>query len=91
MQCIFSNIPSIVFFNINHYRLNEDAKKDYNQLKKVGIFHDNVYSAIDHYNKVINDLNDWWFNQNTQYAVSNFKKKHCFSEKKWINKFVAYF
>jgi len=60
------NVPTIIFWNTNHWEVNEDAKPYFKQLKSVGIFHENPESAAEHMMKVWDDVDVWWKSDHVQ-------------------------
>ena len=55
LECIAANIPTIMFWNPNHWELNKFSKPYFDALKRVNILHDDPVSAAKFINK-----KHWW-------------------------------
>lgn len=72
------NKPCLIFLNtkeINEYYI-DSAKKDFLELKKIGILHVNGLSLSNKLNEISNNVNKWWFAKKTQMIVKKFCKKY---------------
>lgn len=77
LETLSMRIPSILFCSLETAPLRESAIPFYAELKRVGILHDNPESAADHVNKVWDDVNAWWMNDDVQSVVTNFTNHYC--------------
>jgi putative transferase (TIGR04331 family) len=66
------NVPTIMFWNPNHWELNEEAKTYFKQLKLVGIFHETPESAAKQMIKIWGDVDGWWKSEEVQNAKDHF-------------------
>lgn len=83
LESMALNIPTILFFNPVHSELNKSAKKQFLELKRVGIYHETAESAANHLVKIENNICEWWFSHKLQVVRLNFCKKYSiFSDKK---------
>jgi len=91
LETLSLNIPTLIFWNPNHWELNNKAEKYYNCLKEVGIFHHSPDSAADFVNKNWDRLDSWWNDENTQssikYFCEYFAKKTKSPMRVWSDKF----
>lgn len=62
------NIPTIIFWNEEHWELSEDAMPFFELLKSVGIFHDSPYGAAKHLSNIWDNIEDWWLLDSVQEA-----------------------
>ena len=77
LESLHWNIPTIIFWNCNHWELKEEVKPCFDLLESVGIFHKTPESAAIQVEKVWNNVEQWWHDEKTQAAVNDFC--HLFS------------
>ena len=66
------NIPTVIFWDPNHWEVRKSAQPYFDQLNKVGIFHETPESAAYHIASVWDNVESWWNNLLTKNAVNNF-------------------
>jgi putative transferase (TIGR04331 family) len=76
LETLNLNIPTIIFWNCNHWELKEEARVYFDLLSDVGIFHKTPKSAAQQVNKVWNEVESWWMSDSTQRARITFCKKY---------------
>jgi putative transferase (TIGR04331 family) len=76
------NIPTIMFWNPEHWELNNDAKPYFDLLKKAGVFHENPEGAAHQMVKVWDDVDAWWESDTVQSARKLFCEKYANTPKK---------
>lgn len=62
------NVPTIIFWNEEHWEISEDAKPYFDLLKSVGIFHDSPTGAANHLTNIWDNTEGWWFLDSVQEA-----------------------
>lgn len=60
LETLGRNIPTIIFWNPNHWELRDDAIPYFNLLKEVGIFHETPESAAAKVVEIWDDVPSWW-------------------------------
>jgi len=83
------NIPTIIFWDPKYWEINKSAEKYFNQLKKVGVFHDNPESAAKHINKIWNDIDTWWESKEVKASVDTFKNYYSYKPKKFVDRIYS--
>lgn len=73
------NIPTVIFWNPAHWEIRESAKPYFDDLKKVGIFHETPQSAARHIKEVWEDVDKWWNDPDVQKVVTNFCRQYAFN------------
>jgi len=68
------NMPSILFWNPNHWEINDITKDLFQKLENEKIFHKSPESAAEHLIEIWDDIDSWWFRESVQNAVNEFKK-----------------
>jgi putative transferase (TIGR04331 family) len=86
LETMTLNIPSLIFFEDKFWRLNQMGCQDYNELRKVNIYHESHDKLCTFINKMsMDEINEWWFDPKTQDARDNFLKKHARSDIHYLN------
>jgi putative transferase (TIGR04331 family) len=73
LEYINANIPTILFWDMSSSPVSEEAIAIFDELKNVGIFHNNAASAASHINLIWEDVEGWWNSDN----VANARMKLC--------------
>jgi putative transferase (TIGR04331 family) len=76
LESLFLNVPTIIFWNPEHWELNKEAKPYFKLLIDAGIFHKTPYSAAQKMIEVWNNVDDWWMSENVQNARQIFCEKY---------------
>jgi putative transferase (TIGR04331 family) len=79
LETIAANIPSIVYWDPSYWELRDDAIPYFQELRKVGVFHESPESAAMQLNNVWDNVFDWWNSHATQEAVINFANTFCYT------------
>ena len=66
------NIPTVVFWNPEHWELREEAKGYFDELKRVGIFHHSPESAAKHVIEIWDEVDVWWESEAVVHARNVF-------------------
>ena len=78
LESFTMNVPTVIYWNSNHWELRNSAIPYFNKLREVGIFHDTPQSAAQHVNEIWEDVNLWWESDAVQDALKSFKTRYCF-------------
>lgn len=89
LESLSMNIPTIIFWDTKYWEITKSAEKYFDQLKKVGIFHDNPESAARHINKIWNNVDLWWDSNDVKTAVETFKNYYSYKPKKLVEKIYS--
>lgn len=76
LESITMNIPTIMFWNPNHWEMRDSAIPFFDRLRDVGILHDTPESAAEHVNAIWDDVNFWWEGEILQETLKSFKKHY---------------
>jgi putative transferase (TIGR04331 family) len=79
LESMLSNIPTIIFWGAKYFELNDDAKASFDELKKVGVFHDTPLSAANHIITIWDEIDLWWERPDVVSAKNNFINKYAAS------------
>ena len=75
LESFTMNIPTVIYWNENHWELRNSAIPYFRMLKDVGIFHESPESAAEHINKIWENVDLWWESDDVQEAIGTFKKR----------------
>lgn len=80
------NIPTILFWNKNHWELEKDAEVQFKELELVGVFHNSPESAAIHLANIWNDVDNWWYSDSVQMAVKGFCHIYAHNTKNQVDR-----
>ena len=87
ITCIFEstskNVPTVMFWNPEHWELRKDAKEFFEGLFDVGIWHKGPEEAGKFLNKIIKDPLKWWMDAKTQEAKDRFLHRYAMGSNRW--------
>ncbi len=68
IETLYFNIPTLLFWNRNHWPISTEAEKYFNELESSGIFHQNPQSATSFLESIDYQYQSWWNSRVTQEA-----------------------
>jgi putative transferase (TIGR04331 family) len=77
LESISLDIPTVIFWNPNHWELRDSAIPFFSELEEVGIFHRNPESAANHVYVIWEDVVKWWMSDKVRVVLIKFKKNYC--------------
>ena len=72
LETLGRNIPTVMFWNPEHWELRAEARPLFKALADVGIFFEDPVAAAQHVNTVWQDVAGWWSQPHLQHAVLAF-------------------
>ena len=78
-----ANVPTICFWDKNHWVMSKQAKPYFEAMKEVGMFFESGKSAADKVNEIWNDVKSWWSISDIQKARKDFCEKQANTSKYW--------
>jgi putative transferase (TIGR04331 family) len=78
LESFTMNIPTVMYWNTNHWELRNSAIPYFNKLRDVGIFHETPESAAKHVNMIWEDVDLWWKSDEVQEALEFFMKRFSY-------------
>jgi len=72
LEALNWNIPTIIFWNPEHWELKEEVKPYFDMLESVGIFHKTPQSAAKKMTEVWDKIENWWYSTEVQEARGKF-------------------
>ena len=71
------DIPTVIFWNPKHWELRDSAIPYFEDLKRVGIFHETPESAAEHVRLIWDNVDEWWSSEPVREVLTRFKKNYC--------------
>ncbi len=78
LEALVMDVPTVIFWNTSHWELRASAIPYFEELKRVGIFHETPESAAIHVSQVWNDVNGWWGRKDVREVINWFKNNYCY-------------
>ena len=72
LESLSWNVPTIMFWNPQHWELKDEVQPYFDQLKSVGIFHETPESAARQMEAVWDDVDEWWHSSEVQEVRRSF-------------------
>ena len=85
LESMSSNIPTIMFWNPNHWELRDSAIPFFEKLKSVGIFHETPESAAKQMTDIWDDVSGWWESTAVQTVRREFCERYAHNPEKPLN------
>jgi putative transferase (TIGR04331 family) len=89
-KCLASNIPVILFTKPDTWKLNEKAKKIFEELERNGIIYSDAYLAAEKVNNDFNNIDEWWNKDQIQKSRIKFCKEFAWNDKDYLNYWKNY-
>lgn len=78
LESFTMNVPTVMCWNPSHWELRDSAIPYFEDLKRVGIFHENPISAARHVAAIWDNVDLWWTSQAVQEVLERFKKRYSY-------------
>ncbi len=79
LESISLDVPTIIFWNPNHWELRDSAQYYFEELRKAKILHFSPKSASEHISIIWKDVDAWWNSDEVFEAVKRFKARFIYS------------
>ena len=73
IEGLIGNVPTIFFWRPDRWRLRDGTEHLFDELSRVGIFHESAESAANHVVRIWNDVGAWWNSTDVQ----DVRLKYC--------------
>ena len=77
LESFTMNVPTVIYWNPNHWELRDSAIPYFEDLKRVGIFHETPESAARHVAAIWDDVDAWWTSPAVREVLEHFKQRYC--------------
>jgi len=85
LETFAANFPTVMFWNPDHWELNSSAQPYFDELRRVGIFHDTPESAAAKVNEIVRDPASWWNQPEIQRAKDEFCFQFARTSDSWLD------
>ncbi len=89
LESFSKNIPTILLWNPDYWRLRDSAKLDFELLVKNEILHYSAQSASNLINHIWEDVEGWWAELGRQKIVKDFCNRYARIDDDWIEKWKS--
>ena len=89
LETIMLDVPTVIFWNPQLYELRASAIPYFEDLKRVGVFHESPDSAAKHVNSIWGNVNAWWQSPELQEVLERFSKRYCYRPGDLLNRVEA--
>ena len=72
LESFTMNVPTVIYWDTKLFELRESAVPFFNELKKVGVFHETPESASKHVAEIWSDVEAWWESNEVSQTVKRF-------------------
>ena len=85
IETLAANVPTVMCWNSNNYwEIHKSAQPYFDQMEEVGIFHRTPESAAAHIERIWNDVQGWWQQENVQQARKDFCDQYALTSSNWL-------
>ena len=90
VESIAMNLPTIIFWEPEHWELAPTAIPFFHKLQACGVFHESPESAASMVNRIWSDVDAWWQSEEVVAACSDFRLWFCRDSNNQIEEFAAF-
>ena len=76
LESFSMNVPTVIYWNPSHWELRDSAIPYFEDLKRVGIFHETPESATRHIVAIWDDVDAWWTSPAVREVLERFKQRY---------------
>lgn len=77
LEFMAADVPVIAFWDMNASPVRDSAIPYFDELRRVGIFHETPESVAAHVAKIWDDVEGWWKGAEVQEVLVRFKARYC--------------
>ena len=90
LECISSNIPTMVFWDRSYSKEFKECEQYFNELEKIGLLSNNIESLVKEISLYLNSPTKWINTKYNTNTIFEFKKMFCDTDKFWWKKWRNY-
>ena len=88
LEAMSYNIPTLLFIDIKHWKIQDEAVFYFQELERVGIFLNDSKTAAEKVVQVFNDPSAWWYSVEVQSVREKFINKFALASDNWLNEWM---
>lgn len=77
LESFTMDVPTVIYWDPKYWELRKTAIPFFEDLKRVGIFHETPESAARHVATIWDDVGAWWNSPSVREALERFKQRYC--------------
>lgn len=78
LESFTMNVPTVIYWNPQHWELRDTAIPYFEDLRRVGIFHETPDSAARHVAAIWDDVDAWWTSKEVREVLERFTARYAF-------------
>ena len=90
LEVFAMNVPTILFWNPDHFAVCKEASPYFDNLRSVGILFDTPESAAQKVNEIWDDVQEWWQQPEIQKAKDEFCYQFARTSKNWRKEWAEF-
>lgn len=79
LESFTQDVPTVIFWNPDHWELRASAVPYFEALARVGLFHTTPESAARHVARVWDDVEAWWTGADVRAVLQAFTTRYCYA------------
>jgi putative transferase (TIGR04331 family) len=77
LESFTMNVPTVIYWNPRYWELRDCAEPYFDELRRVGIYHETPESAAQHVAAIWNDVDAWWGSAPVRAVLDRFVQQYC--------------
>ena len=78
LESFAMDVPTVIYWNPDHWELRDSAIPYFEDLKRVGVFHETPESAARHMAVIWDDVDAWWTSPAVREVIEPFRARYCY-------------
>ena len=84
LETLSADFPTVAYWNFDHWELRDSAISYFEDMVRVGIFHNSPESAARKVNEICQDPMPWWLSPEVQEAKNRFCDRFALTSPTWL-------
>jgi putative transferase (TIGR04331 family) len=77
LESLTMDVPTVIYWNPRHWELRDSASGFFEDLRRIGVFHETAESAARHVAAVWDDIDAWWSSPAVREVLHRFMYRYC--------------
>ena len=89
LEAIIRNIPTVMYWDFNHWELSPESECDFQDLIRMKILFPSAELCAKHINTIWPDVDNWWYQPERKAAIESFRHKYAYVGPKPYKEFAS--